>query len=219
MKIVINYGGRGSSSYSASGTGFSGGSGSGGKEPERMLLAGNTGWENGNEVSVASTLNRWESKHATLDHEEMLVIGDDGFPTAAFKGDKHSVGFYGEETVGKTVTHNHPSTYGGTFSEADIYNFNQYSQKEIRAVAREGVYSLKATRKADWNGVNNAYAKAQKGLADKANSAVQKVKQAGGSKAAQRKAYVDTYHDWYKKNFKKYGYEYTFTANKGYKLP
>lgn len=218
-EICVLKGGRGSSSYSASGKGFDGAGGSGASDVEEIMLAGNTGWVNGNEVSVASTLARWEDGRRNLNHEEMLVIGDDGFPVAAYKGDRHSVAFEGEKTRGMTVTHVHPDKYGGTFSEADISNFNKFNQKEIRASAREGTYSLKATRNANWDGLNKAYAKAQPSLADKASKAVEKVAAKGGSKTAQRKAYVDVYHKWYSSNMGKYGYTYEFIPEKGYKVP
>ena len=66
--------------------------------------------------------------------------------------------------------------------------------------------------------MNNAYAKAQPTLNAKASAAMKKVASAGGSKTAQRKAYVDVYHNWYSQNMSKYGYEYKFTANKSYKV-
>ena len=217
--IAVNKGGRGSSSagFSGSGSGFQPGGGRGGTIHE-LPLAGTTGWYDGNKVSVDSTLNHWEGKNRNIGHEELLIIGDDGFPVAAYKGNAHSVAFDGDKSTGKTVTHIHPSGYGGTFSEADIYNFNAFKQKEIRAAAKEGTYSLKATKTANWDGLNKAYAKAQGSLATKASEASAKVKAQGGSSTAQRKAYVDTYHNWYKSNFKKYGYEYSFTANSSYKM-
>ena len=63
------------------------------------------------------TLNYWEGKSKDLKHEELLLIGDDGFAVGYFKGSATSVGFTipdGADTSKLTLTHNHP--YGGSNS-------------------------------------------------------------------------------------------------------
>lgn len=218
-------GGRGSSSsgYSGSGKGFIGAGKGGGGQIQPLAIAGLTGTdENGGfrYTSVEQTLQHLEPKTLDMKREQMKVIDDDGFVIAAYQGNAHSVAFIPEQTRGKTVTHNHPSGYGGTFSEADVGNFLEFGQKEIRASAKEGTYSLKRVgKKQNDKGFNDAYAKAQGRLDQKARAATQKAADSGGSRMAQRKAYVDVYHNWYKSNASKYGFEYTFKANKGYKVP
>ena len=42
----------------------------------------------------------------------------------------------------RTVTHNHPQEYGGTFSQEDLSAFSASGAKAIRAVSKEGTYHL-----------------------------------------------------------------------------
>lgn len=59
-------------------------------------------------------------------------------------GQTHSVSFTQEEIVqmrGGVLTHNHPG--GASFSPADINMLRQSGLREIRAVGRDGVYSMK----------------------------------------------------------------------------
>ena len=208
--------------HSASGKGFQLQKGSGGNL-QPLNVAGMTRGVNGGSlryVSTEETLRQYESSKLNKPNEQLAILDDNGFIIKAYEGDKHSVGYIGSETTGKVVTHNHPDKYGGTFSEADVAGFLEFNQKEIRASAKEGTYSLRETRKGSGqkDALNKAYAKAQSSLYKKAESALLKVKNSGGSKTAQRKAYVDVYHNWYKDTFSKYGYTYTFTKNKGYKV-
>ena len=213
-------GGRGG--HSASGKGFVLQMGKGGNL-QPLNVAGMTKGVNGGSlryVNTQETLRQYEASKLNKPNEQMAILDENGFIVKAYEGDKHSVAYIPEETTGKVVTHNHPDTYGGTFSDADIAGFLEFKQKEIRASAKEGTYSLKETKKGSGqkDALNKAYGKAQPGLAKKAESELMKVKNAGGSKTAQRKAYVDVYHNWYKNNFSKYGYTYTFIKNKGYKV-
>lgn len=208
--------------HSASGKGFVLEKSKGGKL-QPVNVAGMTKGVNGGSlryVSTQETLRQYEASKLNKPNEQMAILDDNGFIVKAYEGDKHSVAYIPEETIGKVVTHNHPNKYGGTFSDADVAGFLEYGQKEIRASAKEGTYSLRETKKGSGqkDALNKAYAKAQPLLAKKAESALEKVKNAGGSRTAQRKAYVDVYHNWYKNNFGKYGYTYTFTKNKDYKV-
>lgn len=151
------------------------------------------------------------------------LINKDGKVVAGAKGNKHSVGItYDGSQEGMTVTHNHPSNYGGTFSGADISHLTEAKLKQIRAVAKEETYKMTATKNANPTGLNKALAKDINRLNIQASKNSLKVKRknltAKQYKTAQRKAYVDTIDSWYKKNASKYGYKYTFTPNKDYKI-
>lgn len=138
---------------------------------------------------------------------------------AGAKGDKHSVAVeYSGSEEGFTLTHNHPNNYGGTFSGADISHLTEAKLKSIRAVAKEGTYTMTATKKANYMGLNRALAKDINKINKTGASKAEKVRIKKGSQVAIRKAYVDTLHDWYKKNASKCGFTYSFRPNKNYKV-
>lgn len=151
------------------------------------------------------------------------LIDKNGKVVAGAKGGRHSVGIaYDGSQEGMTVTHNHPSSYGGTFSGADISHLTEARLKQMRAVAKEGTYKMTATRTANPMGLNRALAKDINRLNTQASKNSLKVKRGNLTtkqyKTAQRKAYVDTIDSWYRQNASKYGYKYTFTPNKDYKI-
>lgn len=153
-----------------------------------------------------------------------FYVDENGKVIAGAKGDKHSVAVgidADKETSKLTFTHNHPNRYGGTFSSADVSSLTTQNLKEMRAVAKEGTYSLKRMRGAKPLDFNRALNKAIPKIESQARSNAGKVKSAGLSQTEYRKkyrkAYVDTYSSWYKKNASKYGYKYEFKPNKGYK--
>lgn len=155
--------------------------------------------------------------------EYAYLIDKNGKVLAGAQGGKHSVGIaYEGSQEGMTVTHNHPSKYGGTFSGADISHLTTANLKQIRAVAKEGTYKMTATSKANPIGLNKALAKDINRLNAQAVKNQLKVKRKNLTrsqyKLSQRKAYVDTIDSWYKKNASKYGYKYTFEANKDFKI-
>lgn len=202
-------GGRGSSSFGGGGGIITLGTGSGGSG-KSLGLAGQTGFYDGNKVSVESTLTHWEGKSKGLDHEELLMIDEDGFATAYFKGGKTSVAFTApsKEVAAKTVlTHNHPlgdgRTIGGGFSDADVTNHIRLGFKETRATSVEGTYSFKATAKADSKGFLNALKGRKKACQEKADAIMKK-----NPKANAIDVYLTASHHWYQTNASKYGYEY-----------
>lgn len=151
------------------------------------------------------------------------LINKDGKVVAGARGNKHGVGIaYDGSQEGMTLTHNHPSNYGGTFSGADISHLTEAKLKQIRAVAKEGTYKMTATKNANPTGLNKALAKDINRLNAQAQKNSLKVKKSNLTKkqynTTRRKAYVDTIDSWYKKNAGKYGYKYTFTPNKDYKI-
>lgn len=186
-----------------------------------LPVAGLTPSSNGTTLrytSTDATLTKLERDARSLGHEELKVVDDDGFVTAAYKGSAHSVAYNPHLTVDKIVTHNHPSGYGGTFSEADVSGFLSWNQKEIRASAKEGTYSLKRTSKSNPRAFANAYNADKTSMDRTATRMLSEAMAKGQSENAMRKAWVDVYHQWFKRNASKYGYEYTFTKNKEYKL-
>lgn len=227
IKIDLQFfGGRGSSSSSGGGGGgatFSTGQNNG--KQNKQGLAGQTYFEDGNKVSVDGTLNFWEGKSKDLKHEELLMIGEDGFAVAYFKGGSTSVGFSIPDGVDPStivLTHNHPygtkatgdRTIGGSFSNADLKNHISGGFKETRATSVEGTYSFKAAKgvKQDSQGFLNALNKRQSECGAKAD-ATYKAGKAKGSTKSYIDTYLETCHDWYSTNCKKYGYEYSFTPN------
>lgn len=92
-----------------------------------------------------------EAKTVNRKTEKMTVIDDDGNITFQKSGSSGRVSFNpveGFKMNGKTITHNHPGEFGGTFSGADVAVFTKFGLKSIRAVAKEGTYSLERTSKA-----------------------------------------------------------------------
>ena len=147
------------------------------------------------------------------------MIDENGKVVAGARGTKHSVAIaYDGSEKGFTVTHNHPSGYGGTFSGADISHLTVAELKSIRAVAREGTYSITARKNANYMGLNKALAKDINNINKRGAKKALTAQKAGKSKNAVRKAYVDTLHNWYQKNASKYGFTYKFTPNKDYDI-
>lgn len=218
------FGGRGAASAGGSGKGFTG-AGYGGSGAS-LGLAGQTYFD-GNKVSVDGTLNFWEGKSKDLDHEELLIVGDDGFAMGYFKGGSGSVGFTmpdGADPSKLTLTHNHPyggkdgRTIGGSFSNADLNNHINLGLKETRATSIEGTYSFKAAKGVKQNpkGFQKALGRRQAEVSKKADARYKAAQKKGGKAAS--KSYIDTYleesHKWYQKNSSQYGYEYSFTKAK-----
>lgn len=95
-----------------------------------------------------------EAKTVNRKTEKMTVIDDDGNILLEKSGGRGSVSFGAREGFildRQTITHNHPGEFGGTFSGADIKVMVDYKLKAIRAVAKEGTYSLERTEKVNSN--------------------------------------------------------------------
>lgn len=95
-----------------------------------------------------------EAKTVNRKTEKMTVIDDDGNILLEKSGGRGSVSFGAREGFildRQTVTHNHPGEFGGTFSGADVKVMVDYKLKAIRAVAKEGTYSLERTSKVNSN--------------------------------------------------------------------
>jgi hypothetical protein len=187
-----------------------------------LHVAGMTPTDQGSRFTNAEkTLKYLESKKMDYDKEQLQVIDRHGYVTRAFQGDEHSVAVDMETRNymrGKVVTHNHPDTYGGTFSDADISSLRM-GMKELRASAKEGNYSMRAMKAADPTGLYKAYEKDSDKLQ---NNMYQVAKDMAarnwGSyekyRHENRKAQLQVIHSWYQKNTEKYGYQYSFEPRK-----
>ena len=176
-----------------------------------------------NGVTQEKTLSYIEKIYKKgMNKEQLQILDEDGWVIRAYQGEKHSVAFDPDEVRGRVVTHNHPSRWGGTFSGADI-RATGFGIKEIRASANEGVYSLKATRKADSQGLQNALRKALPQIdrqMEKVADRLKRMKIVNPQRRAtiNRRLQLNVLHRWYQKNAEKYGFEYQFTRNRDFKI-
>lgn len=188
--------------------------------PVRELnVAGMTPTDRGSRFTNAEkTLDYIETKKLSEKQEQLQVLDRYGYVTRAFQGDEHHVSIDAESVAymkGKIVTHNHPDVYGGTFSDADIGCLSM-GMIEMRASAREGTYSMKATKKANPKGLMRAYERhadtMQKQMRD---VALEVARRRFPSKEkymeANRREQLQVIHEWYRKNAGRYGYEYSFS--------
>lgn len=175
-------------------------------------------------------IEEWEEKRVKNKVEYAYSVMEDGTPVGAeIRGSKGSVSsprYYKQE--GATFTHIHPrgdGLLGGTFSEADLYNFAKNPAKTTRAKAKEGAYSISKTDKFDAQGF--------RGFVDGANKqfnstyrakvkAFEKDYKSGkigyddykkGNAKAFNTALVEL-HNIYSSGQKQYGYKYTLEQPK-----
>lgn len=96
-------------------------------------------------AAASSKCEEIEAKSVKRKTEQISVVDDNGNVTFQKSGGRGSVRFTTQDMMtfsGKTITHNHPGDFGGTFSEADISVFAKCGARSIRAVGAEGTYSL-----------------------------------------------------------------------------
>lgn len=169
-------------------------------EPSEKLL--NAPWQKleGASASVGETARAAEAKIAQNDYETGLIIDQQGFVLAAYKGGKSSVNFGADsdKVRGNVVTHNHPSG-SPVFSVADVRSSAILGAHGIRAttLANGTAYLKSANHRADWSG----FAKAYEAEMPKLSASALKT---GGGKSAYK-----VYHDWYKANASKYNLEFS----------
>lgn len=200
-------GGRGTSSMSAL-VQMAGGNNNG-EDSEKLFNAPWQHYENGNQVSPGATLAAAEDKIRANKFETGVLVDEDGFVVAAYKGGRSSVSF-GNEPASKfknaIITHNHP---GGSafFSVADlatpaIYAAQGGKLRGIRATTRDnGTASIIAKRQdANWNKLATAYNKAQSSIRRDwiDHGDVTSIANAG-----------TYFHKWLSKNAPKYGFRFT----------
>lgn len=182
--------------------------------------------------SVLNKCREVEAKTVTRKTEKMTIVDSDGNVLLEKSGGKGSVSFGAREGFlmndTTTVTHNHPGEYGGTFSGADVKVLVDYRLKAIRAVGKEGTYSLE---RVDTNS-NKSYDFQQEFAkrSDSVNSKMrteyksQKNKVARGETSADaankeltsyRTSLCNEQHDWLVQNAAKYGFNYVFEPSSG----
>lgn len=174
-----------------------------------------------------------EAKTVSRKTEKMSLVDEDGNVLAEKSGTKGSVRFGGYETahMGPTVTltHNHPGDFGGTFSGADVDVFAKYELRAIRAVGKEGTYSLERTSETTFSQgaiFNREYAKhsnkAIRSLKSEFKTMQKKVwdgeistDDANKHLAEFRTNQCNGLHDWLTQNAASYGYNYVFEPSGG----
>ena len=178
--------------------------------------------------SVQKTCKDVEAKTVSRKTEKLTLVDEDGNIILEKSGGKGSVSFGAKEgfhmNERTTATHNHPGEFGGTFSGADIEVFVDYRLKGIRAVGREGTYSLERTSKTnggDSYDFKQAFKKQSNTTNDKMRTEYnsQKKKVARGETTAEeankqlteyRTSLCTKQHDWLVQNAEKYGFNYVF---------
>ena len=174
-----------------------------------------------------------EAKTVTRKTEKMTLVDSDGNIILEKSGGKGSVsfgakeGFHMNDTT--TMTHNHPGEYGGTFSGADVEVFVDYKLKAIRAVGREGTYSLERTSKTN-GGDSYDFKQEFKKQSVSVNSKMRTEYDSQRRKVARGETSVDEankqlseyrtslcndQHNWLVQNASRYGYNYVFTPSEG----
>ena len=93
----------------------------------------------GNKVSESKTLKSAEAKIIKNRYETGIIVDNDGFVLAAYKGNRTSVSLGNDfkKVKGNTLTHNHPSGIPLP-SAADIRVSGKYGAKEVRMATTHG---------------------------------------------------------------------------------
>lgn len=187
-------------------------------EIKPLNVVGMTPMDKGSRFTNAKkTLAYIESMKREYEEEQLQVIDRHGYVTRAFQGDRHSVAVDLETRTymrGKVVTHNHPDTWGGTFSDADL-SCLRMGMRELRASAKEGNYSMKALREADPEGLHRAYVRDSGRIESQMKKIAYEMAEKKWSsykryRHENRKAQLQVMHEWYESHAKDYGYQYTF---------
>lgn len=116
------------------------------------------------------SLEKGESIIRKRTREVLLAYDENGKLQAAYQGNKQSVAFPADLMTKKgwTVTHGHPkgdANFGGTFSFADVHNFNRSQWSEHRATASgkgEMNYILRANAKSNKKGFDQRLSRDEK---------------------------------------------------------
>lgn len=219
FKIDIQFfGGRGAGSYTAGGAtvGFGGamGTGAGGTD---MPVAGWTPDAGSRFVDKNNTVKSVENRIKDLDHEQMAIIDEHGYVVAAVDGGQHSVDLTPnalQHIRGNDVYHNHPN--GSTLSTTDVITCAEVGAGSISAVSKNTgkTYTLKATSKANRNGLSAAMQNDEGKLIAQWQAKVDSMKGRKYSSKASWERQVNKHWenimgDWMGQNVSKFGYTYT----------
>lgn len=177
-------------------------------------------------INARSEIENWENKRRKNKIEYAYATTADGMPLGAeIKGAKHKVSIPSQFTNvdGAIVTHIHPRGNGylsGTFSEPDLSSFSNRKCATIRAVAKEGTYSISKSNNFDKSGFQSMIKQANIDFNKRVNSTAIEI----NNKYIKGEInYQDYYkqrvkafnnelvrlHETYRGNQKKYGYIYT----------
>lgn len=183
--------------------------------------------------SVLTTCRDVEAKTVNRKTEKMTLVDENGNIILEKSGTRGSVRFGGYESaqMGPTVTltHNHPGEFGGTFSGADVDVLTKFSLRAIRAVGKEGTYSLERTSQTmglkasifssefakQSNKVNRSIKSEYKDLKDKVRNGEMSADDANRQLGEHRTALCNDLHGWLTQNAASYGYNYVFEPSSG----
>ena len=184
-------------------------------------------------AKVLKTCQEVEAKTVTRKTEKMTLVNENGDIILEKSGGKGSVSFGGYETahMGPTVTltHNHPGAFGGTFSGADVNILTKFDLRAIRAVGKEGTYSLERTSQTmglKSSKFNMEYAQQSNKVVRNLKSEHKKLKTkvingevsvdaANKQIAEYRNSQCNELHNWLTQNASSYGYNYVFEPSSG----
>lgn len=181
--------------------------------------------------AVRKNLDDWENKRYKAKIEYAMSYYPDGTPIGAeMRGGKGSVRtpYSYHATDGATFTHNHPrgdGMLGGTFSNADLYNFTIGGNTTSRATAKEGTYSISKGKNFDAKGFTSYYKNERTKVRQSYESEVNKLGKSYKNSEISYDDYVlkagksfNTYlvqqHEVLRKGQKQYGYTYTLEKRK-----
>lgn len=182
--------------------------------------------------SVLSVCRDVEAKTVNRKTEKMTLVAENGRIILEKGGGKGSVSFGAREGLlmdsTTTITHNHPGVYGGTFSGADVKVLVDYKLKAIRAVGKEGTYSLErgdtnSNKAYDFkqeygklsNSTNGRIRTEYKSLKTKVARGETSVDDANKQLSEKRTSLCNEQHDWLVQNASKYGFNYVFEPSSG----
>lgn len=184
-------------------------------------------------AKVLTTCQEVEAKTVNRKTEKMTLVDENGNVILEKSGGRGSVSFGGYETahMGPTVTltHNHPGAFGGTFSGADVNILTKFDLRAIRAVGKEGTYSLERTSQTmglKQSTFNREYSQQSnrvvrnlksehKKLKTKVVNGEMSVDAANKQIAEYRNSQCNELHNWLTQNAASYGYSYVFEPSSG----
>lgn len=185
------------------------------------------------DAKVLTACQDVEAKSVKLKNEKLTLVNENGDIVHEKRGGRASVSIddYDAAKMGSdvTLTHNHPGDYGGTFSGADVNILTKYNLRAIRAVGKEGTYSLE--RKSHTTELKaSTFNKDYGALADQVNTSLRaeyklmRAKVKGGAMTAEdanrhlaehRNKECNRMHDWLVQNAAAYTFNYVFTPSTG----
>ena len=171
-----------------------------------------------------AAVDLWEAKRANMKIEYANAFGFQGSEYGELRGGPNGVNLkpYYFANRGSVVTHIHPrgdGGLGGTFSDADIKAWSRGNGNTIRAVAKEGTYSISKGKNFNGSGLYayvqkqfNSYTKSlqttKRSLQSKVNSGSMTAKQANKILQKEFNTVLVSMHNDLLNNQSVYGYNY-----------